>query len=63
MRLGMRCAGRAVTLRFVPHRPDIAADKPQGVLLLVCFFQHLKQSDLQVDSPEYVAFELQVRLL
>ena len=31
MRRGMRCAGRAVTLQFVPHRPDIAADKPQGV--------------------------------
>src|SRR5919106_3053134 len=23
-------AGRAVTLRFVPHRPDLAADKPKG---------------------------------
>jgi regulator of RNase E activity RraA len=23
-------AGRAVTLRFVPHRPDIAEDKPKG---------------------------------
>jgi hypothetical protein len=34
MRKGMTCAGRAVTLRFVPHRPDIAADKPQGVSLL-----------------------------
>merc|ERR1711935_665316 len=27
---GMKCVGRAVTLRFVPHRPDIAADKPGG---------------------------------
>ena len=25
---GQKCAGRAVTLRFVPQRPDIAADKP-----------------------------------
>jgi regulator of RNase E activity RraA len=25
---GMKCAGRAVTLRFVPGRPDIAQDKP-----------------------------------
>ena len=23
-------AGRAVTLRFVPHRPDLAGDKPKG---------------------------------
>ena len=23
-------AGRAVTLRFVPHRPDLATDKPKG---------------------------------
>jgi len=28
---GQHMAGRAVTLRFVPHRPDIAADKPKGV--------------------------------
>lgn len=28
---GHKCAGRAVTLRFVPHRPDVAADKPIGV--------------------------------
>jgi len=28
---GMKCAGRAVTLNFVPQRPDIAADKPAGV--------------------------------
>lgn len=28
---GYRMAGRAVTLRFVPHRPDLAADKPKGV--------------------------------
>ncbi|MBI2964572.1 MAG: ribonuclease activity regulator RraA [Chloroflexi bacterium] len=27
---GQRMAGRAVTLRFVPHRPDIATDKPKG---------------------------------
>eukprot|EP00293_Proteomonas_sulcata_P011244 CAMPEP_0184291514 /NCGR_PEP_ID=MMETSP1049-20130417/3523_1 /TAXON_ID=77928 /ORGANISM="Proteomonas sulcata, Strain CCMP704" /LENGTH=276 /DNA_ID=CAMNT_0026598991 /DNA_START=12 /DNA_END=842 /DNA_ORIENTATION=- len=27
---GQKCAGRAVTLRFVPQRPDIAADKPPG---------------------------------
>jgi regulator of RNase E activity RraA len=27
---GKKMAGRAVTLRFVPHRPDIAADKPKG---------------------------------
>jgi len=27
---GQRMAGRAVTLRFVPHRPDLAADKPKG---------------------------------
>lgn len=27
---GQRMAGRAVTLRFVPHRPDIASDKPKG---------------------------------
>jgi len=27
---GMRCTGRAVTLRFVPHRPDLAADKPKA---------------------------------
>ncbi len=27
---GMKCVGRAVTLRFVPARPDIAADKPPG---------------------------------
>ena len=27
---GQKMAGRAVTLRFVPHRPDIAADKPGG---------------------------------
>ncbi len=29
---GKKMAGRAVTLRFVPHRPDIAADKPKGEL-------------------------------
>ena len=27
---GQNMAGRAVTLRFVPHRPDLAADKPKG---------------------------------
>lgn len=26
----MKCVGRAVTMRFVPARPDIAADKPPG---------------------------------
>lgn len=25
-----KCCGRAVTLNFVPARPDIAADKPAG---------------------------------
>ena len=28
--LGQSMAGRAVTLRFVPHRPDLAGDKPKG---------------------------------
>ena len=27
---GQKMAGRAVTLRFVPHRPDLAQDKPKG---------------------------------
>lgn len=27
---GMKCVGNAVTVRFVPHRPDILADKPAG---------------------------------
>ena len=27
---GQHLAGRAVTLRFVPHRPDLAGDKPKG---------------------------------
>ena len=27
---GQHMAGRAVTLRFVPHRPDLAGDKPKG---------------------------------
>lgn len=27
---GQHLAGRAVTLRFVPHRPDLAQDKPKG---------------------------------
>ena len=27
---GQKCAGRAVTLNFVPQRPDIQADKPPG---------------------------------
>jgi hypothetical protein len=26
----MKCVGRAVTMRFVPARPDIAQDKPPG---------------------------------
>ena len=26
---GQSMAGRAVTLRFVPHRPDLAQDKPK----------------------------------
>lgn len=26
----MKCVGRAVTLNFVPARPDIAQDKPAG---------------------------------
>jgi len=30
LKRGQRMAGRAVTLRFIPHRPDIAADKSQG---------------------------------
>ena len=30
LRLGQSMAGRAVTLRFVPHRPDLAEDKPKG---------------------------------
>ena len=28
---GQKMAGRAVTVRFVPARPDIAADKPAGM--------------------------------
>ena len=27
---GMKCVGRAVTVQFVPARPDIMADKPGG---------------------------------
>ena len=27
---GQHMAGRAVTLRFVPHRPDLVEDKPKG---------------------------------
>ena len=27
---GMKCCGRAVTLNFVPARPDIASSKPAG---------------------------------
>ncbi|MBM3934387.1 MAG: ribonuclease activity regulator RraA [SAR202 cluster bacterium] len=27
---GQKMAGRAVTLRFVPHRPDLVEDKPKG---------------------------------
>ena len=30
MKPGQQMAGRAVTLRFVPHRPDLAQDKPKG---------------------------------
>ena len=30
LQLGQKMAGRAVTLRFVPHRPDLATDKPKG---------------------------------
>jgi len=30
LRPGYQMAGRAVTLRFVPHRPDLAEDKPKG---------------------------------
>lgn len=30
LKRGQRMAGRAVTLRFIPHRPDIAEDKLQG---------------------------------
>ena len=29
---GMKCVCRAVTLNFVPARPDIAADKPAGMI-------------------------------
>ena len=31
LHLGQKMAGRAVTLRFVPHRPDLVRDKPKGV--------------------------------
>ncbi len=31
LQLGQRMAGRAVTLRFVPARRDLAEDKPKGV--------------------------------
>ena len=30
LNLGHHMAGKAVTLRFVPHRPDLAEDKPKG---------------------------------
>ena len=30
LQTGQRMAGRAVTLRYVPHRPDLAEDKPKG---------------------------------
>ena len=30
LQLGQHMAGRTVTLRFVPHRPDLAEDKPNG---------------------------------
>ncbi len=29
LQLGQKMAGRAVTLRFVPHRPDLVDDKPK----------------------------------
>ena len=29
LQLGQSMAGRAVTLRFIPHRPDIAEEKPK----------------------------------
>ena len=29
LQLGQNMSGRAVTLRFVPHRPDLASDKPK----------------------------------
>lgn len=31
LQTGQHMAGRAVTLRYVPHRPDLAEDKPKGV--------------------------------
>jgi regulator of RNase E activity RraA len=31
LQTGQRMVGRAVTLRYVPHRPDLADDKPKGV--------------------------------
>ena len=31
---GQKCCGRAVTLNFMPVRPDITADKPPGMLVL-----------------------------
>jgi regulator of RNase E activity RraA len=30
LQLGQHMAGQAVTLRFVPHRPDLVSDKPKG---------------------------------
>jgi len=30
LQLGQHMAGKAVTLRFVPHRPDLAQDKPKS---------------------------------
>ena len=30
LQLDQNMAGRAVSLRFVPHRPDLAEDKPKG---------------------------------
>ena len=30
LQLGKHMAGRAVTLRYVPHRPDLVEDKPKG---------------------------------
>ena len=30
LQLGQHMVGRAVTLRFVPHRPDLVEEKPKG---------------------------------
>ena len=55
MRENMKCAGRAVTLRFVPHRPDVAADKPQGV--------RTGESSLFAPTLCYLAYSLTCKLL